>query len=132
MTSDRATGQQYEREAKAYFEKQGMRVWKPLPRAVRFFSKKLHRWVVTTAAQDIFGLFDLEAVDAAGDVTYAQVKGTDESNASKARKAIDESGFPYQSLNLMVMCRVPMHKGVFIAWVKGCDGEWIRYRTDEE
>jgi hypothetical protein len=126
MTSDRSKGQQHVREAREHYKAQGMATWAPGNKA-HFIGPGR----VVSQSQDIAELFDFMAWNEAGDFSFVQVK-SGESHSSEARTKIDKSGFPYQETNLVVMCRVPRKKGVFICWVKGCDGEWIRYRTDEE
>ena len=108
MTDTRRKGTKHEREAMELYESWGYKTWKPAKSSRRIGDT----WV--SQSQDICNLFDFLAYNE-HNLHFVQVK-SDESDASKARKAIDGAGLPIWSVNLVVMARLPRKPGKFIIW----------------
>ena len=127
MTDTRRKGTKHEKEAMELYESWGYKTWKPAnsSRAIgpgRFISE----------SQDICNVFDFLAYNE-HNLHFVQVKTWDksESQPSKARKAIDEGGFPIWSVNLVVMARLPRKPGKFVIWLHNPElGKWQREHSE--
>lgn len=127
MTSTREKGASFVREARDVYEALGFQTWSPGNKAIWIPDpKNPGRRIPISQSQDIAELFDLLAWRAPHEIHFVQVKKDDsESTCSKARLAIDASGFPYCVATLIVLNRVPRKKNYFTRWIK-CEGEWKR------
>jgi len=117
MTSTRAKGQKYVKEAIDIYIACGYRCWKPGNKAHFIGPGK-----VVSQTQDIMEAFDFLAWSEA-EIHYVQVKAQ-ESHSSEARQKIDDLKLPSGTIRV-VMMRVSKKKHTFRNWVRRFD-QWSK------
>jgi Holliday junction resolvase len=115
----RDKGNRAEREVVDALEAEGYLVHRAQATRVRFGN------MVRSISHDIFGIFDIVAVDKAGSSVFIQICST-ESDASKRRSKI-EATLGKESRTMMeiyVLARRPQNK--WLVWLRSDYGKWKR------
>jgi hypothetical protein len=119
MTSDRAKGQKFVKEAVECYERSGFQCWTPGMKAIFIGPGR-----VVSGHQDIADCFDVFAWDK-DELHLIQVKSDSDSSPYQAMKLINEHVFP-MCVRCVVMARVNKHRHTFRIWNRLADGTWSK------